>query len=451
MSLGVKEPGLGEIDSDTPLSAQQRTGFPLFFKHVALNALWTFIYIVLASIIIVAFISGVIETLVATTGILGLLIVILGGAWLILKILGQIRIWSSILTYEWISLKTRKPYIRITPICPFLRVRPLRFVCFPVLSFDNSALDVCHTPSAWPACQQSKVPGMIDILQQKDPSLIFTQIKACRGLGMLGNTEGQSVLKDILLDEDRHINLRTTAAWALGSMNNEESAGILVQILNSKDPRLRKFSSDSLVTVGSPAVPKLIEFYQNKTELSSEENIDIRSKVLGILGKIGGQEALNVLLEATEDPEYVIKLSATYALGDTKRGEAVSRLMELLNDPDLEICEAAQESLGNLQDVALNPLTEVLMDPSRSDGEKYDIANSISLIPPTVTFLFINEIYNEQGQERAMALIKAMERYDVKQIKLVKNIFLKRVAKEPALTKGLNETPDVIDIESDPE
>ncbi|MFX0064394.1 MAG: HEAT repeat domain-containing protein [Candidatus Hermodarchaeota archaeon] len=449
MSLGAEEPELGDIDIDTPLSAQQRTGFPLFLKHVALNSLWTFIYIVLASIIIVAFLSGVIESLIAVTGLLGLLIVILGGAWLILKILGQIRVWSSIMTYMWISLKTRKPYIRVTPTCPFLRGRPLRFVCFPVLSFDNSALDVCHNPSAWSSCQQSKVPEMIDILQQREHSLIFAQIKACRGLGMLGNTEGQAVLKEILLDEGRHINLRTTAAWALGSMNNEESAGILVQILNSKDPRLRKFSSDSLVTVGSPAIPKLIEFYQNKTELNSEENIEIRSKVLGILGKIGGTEALNVLLDATEDSDYVIKLSATYALGDTKREEAVSRLMELLHDPDLEIREAAQEALGNLKDIALKPLTEVLLDPSRGDGEKYDIANIISLIPPTVTWIFINELYNEQGQESAMELIEIMGRYDVKQIKLVRNAFLKQVAKEPALSKSLNEPPGTIERDAE--
>ncbi len=449
MSLGVEEPEFGEIDNDTPLSTQQQIGFPLFFKQVILSSLWTFILIVVASILILSFFSGVIESLIAITGLLGLLIVVFGGAYVFLKILGQIRTWSSIITYTWVSLKTRKPYVRITPTCPFFRVRPLRFVCFPVLSFDNSALDVCHNPSAWPACQQSKVPEMIDILQQKDPSLIFTQIKGCRGLGILGNTEGQTVLRDILLDEDRHINLRTTAAWALGSMNNEESAGILVHILNSKDPRLRKFSSDSLVTIGTPGIPKLIEFYQNKTELNSEENIDIRSKVLGLLGKIGGKEALNVLLDATEDPEYVIKLAATYALGDTKREEAVSRLMELLSDPDLEIREAAQESLGNLQDVALKPLTEVLLDPSRENGEKYDIANIISLIPPTVTFLFINEIYNEKGQESAMELIEVMERYDVEKIKLMKNTFLKRVVKEPPLNTGLNEPPET--IESDPE
>jgi len=48
-----------------------------------------------------------------------------------------------------------------------------------------------------------------------------------------------------------------------------------------------------------------------------------------------------------------------------------------------------------------------------------------------------------------MELIEVMERYDVKQIKLVKNVFLKRVAKEPALKPGLNESPGT--IESDPE
>ncbi|MFX0091983.1 MAG: HEAT repeat domain-containing protein [Candidatus Hodarchaeota archaeon] len=443
---GLDQPN--DVDSESLIPLQQ-IGFKLFLKHVVVNLIWTFVLLVVASILIIAFFTGVIESLIVATSLLGFVLVILGGAYVFLKILSQIRVWSSIITYAWISVKTRKPYIRITPTCPFLRGRPLKFHCFPVFSFNESALDVCHNPAAWPACQQSQVPEMVQILEKTDSQLIFKQINACRGLGMLGSTEGQPVLKDILLDETRHINLRTSAAWALGTMKTEESVDGLVSTLKSQDNRLKNFASDSLSSIGSMAVPRLIEFYRNESDLASEENIEIRARVLGILGKIGDPNALDLLLEATESSEGLIKLYATYALGDTKKEQAVTRLMELLGDPDHEVRDAARDALAQLQEISLKALIGVLMDPSKEDGEKYDIAECVSRINPTATFLYLNEVYNEKGAQNAMQLIDVMERYDVEKIGLVKNVFLKRVVKQAELVETAEIEQPVSDMEEE--
>jgi HEAT repeat protein len=83
-------------------------------------------------------------------------------------------------------------------------------------------------------------------------------------------------------------------------------------------------------------------------QLISTEDIIRRNAALEALGKAGGR-SVPALVSALEDPDPEIVMFAASTLGKTLDRAAVPHLERLLSHPDINVCQAAIESLGSLR------------------------------------------------------------------------------------------------------
>jgi HEAT repeat protein len=116
------------------------------------------------------------------------------------------------------------------------------------------------------------------------------------------------------------------------------------------------YAKDVLIEIGKPAVEPLIE-------ILNDENPDVRSKVVYILGKIKDPRAVEPLIEALKDKDSGVRWVAATALGRLRDPRAVEPLVEALKDENRRVRAEAAEVLGELKDLrAVEPLIEALKD-----------------------------------------------------------------------------------------
>lgn len=157
---------------------------------------------------------------------------------------------------------------------------------------------------------------------------------------------------------------RVGAATALGDLGAVRAVPALISALSAVEQDVRLTARDSLVTLGEPGVDLLIEAMANAnafTRLHSAE----------ALGEIGDDRAAEVLLEHINDDHRQVRLAATYAVGKVGDPGAIAELITKLDDDDREMREAAAVSLGQLDaHQALPQLVLALEDPIEAVREQ---------------------------------------------------------------------------------
>ena len=105
------------------------------------------------------------------------------------------------------------------------------------------------------------------------------------------------------------------------------------------------------------AVPSLLEALQG-------EYFTVRSRAALALGKIGDSKAIQPLLYALKDTEDEVRIAGCLALGSFKDPSTFDDITNvLLDDPKIEVRQAAARALGNTQHPAALPyLMEALHD-----------------------------------------------------------------------------------------
>jgi HEAT repeat protein len=78
---------------------------------------------------------------------------------------------------------------------------------------------------------------------------------------------------------------------------------------------------------------------------------------LRFISRLFPKEAPPILLEALEDPHYIVKENAIDELDDLGVIEAIPYIRPFLSDPHPYVVEAAQTAISNLEDLALDQLT----------------------------------------------------------------------------------------------
>ena len=136
------------------------------------------------------------------------------------------------------------------------------------------------------------------------------------------------------------------------------STPLLIKTLTSAHPVLRGRAAGIFAISKDPrAVPVLLEVLQG-------EYYTVRSRAALALGKIRARQAIEPLVDALKDKESEVRIAACLALGLFKDPSVFDDVTNvLLDDPIIEVRQAAAQALGNTQHPAALPyLMEALHD-----------------------------------------------------------------------------------------
>jgi HEAT repeat protein len=100
----------------------------------------------------------------------------------------------------------------------------------------------------------------------------------------------------VLLEKDPDYLVRAQSAVALGKLKNNQAIPVLLKALHDSNQWVRLDVINALGEINDPtAIPAL-----HKT-LTEDNSPDVRRTTARILGKIGAQESIDVLIKALED------------------------------------------------------------------------------------------------------------------------------------------------------
>jgi HEAT repeat protein len=140
----------------------------------------------------------------------------------------------------------------------------------------------------------------------------------------------------VLGDRDQ-TGARNAAAEALGRMGTI-AGGPVIELLRHDDPDQRKFAADILAEIRPPeAVPPLVNALDDR-------DANVRVSAAEALGKIGGEVAGRALERALTKGELLLRLSVLEALRNLRRPPTLEMLAPLLEEPRLR--KSAYRLLG---------------------------------------------------------------------------------------------------------
>jgi len=173
-----------------------------------------------------------------------------------------------------------------------------------------------------------------------------------RALGTIGNEEACHALIQAIQDSQLYLDVRVTAADALGSMKAQpakvRARSELVNAVLRPDfhPRLRKEAASTLGKIGDQSVVEL-----ESVMLDHGVEREVRTSVAAALGKIGGHKAATIL-------GNVLQAEAQYvSLEIGRRKKHAELLKEVLQEKATDV---AQEVL--LQEKAVRQLSSILQE-----------------------------------------------------------------------------------------
>jgi HEAT repeat protein len=109
-------------------------------------------------------------------------------------------------------------------------------------------------------------------------------------------------------------------------------------------------------------------------ELVREGDPAVASKATSLVGNIDGRESLEVLVDAGNSPELVVRIAAAAAVGQLRGLPVINLLIALLEDKDPFVRKVALDSAGSVRAVG----TEMkIRDLAKQDPEQFvrDVAN----------------------------------------------------------------------------
>ena len=138
---------------------------------------------------------------------------------------------------------------------------------------------------------------------------------------------------------------KALAAQALGRIGSGEGVEALTLLLEEENPETRR---EAVVALGIIADGRSVSVLGQLLEKDEIEDIKLAS--LKALIKIGGEEAVGLMIETIGEGSGNLALEAAYALGEMKNVEAVSELINALDTGDGELRRMAAEALGKIGD-----------------------------------------------------------------------------------------------------
>jgi len=161
------------------------------------------------------------------------------------------------------------------------------------------------------------------------------------------------------LREDIDAGVRYQAAITLAKFADPATTDDLLNALREDDLWVRVAVTDALIRIGQPAVTGLIEALR-------DENHAVRRAAAKALGKIGDGEAIKSLRVALIDVDADVRRFAAEALGRIGDEDSISVLAEALRDEHERVRQAAAGALVKIGEASIPVLLEATNDPDTS-------------------------------------------------------------------------------------
>jgi bilin biosynthesis protein len=193
---------------------------------------------------------------------------------------------------------------------------------------DNSEILIC--PAA-----------LIEVGNQGDYMGLFNFTKNMRGRGV-EDSDVQNLIDS--LREGNNRNVRREARIALVGIGNG-AVPQLLSALGDQDWRVREEATKALGEIGNPrtAAHLIRMFCDEKTRIQ----LWATDSLIGM-----GNEVVNPLLEALNDPDRRIRMGAIVTLGEIGDKRVVPILEKSLTDADSRVSEAAREAIDAIEESA---------------------------------------------------------------------------------------------------
>jgi HEAT repeat protein len=155
--------------------------------------------------------------------------------------------------------------------------------------------------------------------------------------------------------------VRRQAAEALGKISDPRAVEPLITTLSDPDPLIRRQAIQALGKIKDPRAGKPL----TEILIDTDEEPYVRATAAGALGRIEQATAVNALISALYDDNWVVRSRAVRALGKIRDPRAVDPLIGALRDKDATVRGYAAQALGEFKDVrAIEPLKAALQDGS---------------------------------------------------------------------------------------
>jgi HEAT repeat protein len=187
-------------------------------------------------------------------------------------------------------------------------------------------------------------PTLLTALTDESPLVRQAIIQS---LGQIGATAAIPELITALADPNPEVS--SAAAIALGQLKADQAIPTLLQTLTASTAIVRSSAAQALGQIGSPlAVPPLLTAIQKATDPTEMNSL------IDALTSIGLNHPASIeLIQSTaknlinHSTDSQLRQSAIILLGRTALADSIPELIALLQDPDLNVVQAAIEALGN--------------------------------------------------------------------------------------------------------
>ena len=169
-------------------------------------------------------------------------------------------------------------------------------------------------------------------------------------LRYLGWSEAVPALIEIVTSDTEHSLARIGSLYALGAIGDQSVGPTLIDTLHEpeRSPTEKGITIATLARLGfHGAVPSIAPFTAHRNRL-------VRIFAVRALAELGEQPNAQVLLDALESDDYLVRQEACAALGSVGGGDSVARLEEVVRvDPHSSVREHARVALFMIRMKAL--------------------------------------------------------------------------------------------------
>lgn len=165
------------------------------------------------------------------------------------------------------------------------------------------------------------------------------RIAALQAIGKIGGEEAIPVLSAALADSDNFV--RKKAMLILGDQKSFKA--VMPLVMQLVDPELGRYAFDALLRSGHAGLPWLHRI------MKGDYQLEIRERVIDLVGKFGDRRSIKPLLELLNDPNDAIRLAAIDSLVFCVDTVPLKRLFHVKrNDPSEEVKSKAESALKSL-------------------------------------------------------------------------------------------------------
>jgi uncharacterized protein (DUF302 family) len=171
------------------------------------------------------------------------------------------------------------------------------------------------------------LPCNVIIYEMDDKRAYVAALNPISALAVIQNEELKKIALEISENLKRVIERVAMSQW-VGFYEIDPAIQSLIMNLSSNDEILRIHSRESLVKIGKPAIPQLVEALMRGSHW-------LRWEAAKALGEIGNPTAAPALVEALKDEEFDVQWLAAAGLIKMKAGGVEPLLHALMAEADL--------------------------------------------------------------------------------------------------------------------